>query len=281
MLKIGVLGSNSLIDTFIETILQQENASYVGTYSTENYESKFEFSKSLQTTIEQSELLCILPSDQQYNFALKAIAANKHIYLHQPFLFTEFQLQKIAEVAEEADVICVLPQNTYLNNDIIKNIKSSFPILIDINNNTAITISKNDTLVKELLIDEIDALLYIFDKATIRRSTINSFNISMSAIDLIDLSLQFDNGSVAHMIVSSLLQKEMEHNLLLYAKDRVISYKLGLLSSINLNTVMEDCIALISSKTAPKYSIYNAIRSMNVTQKIVNKMNLGTLQVKF
>jgi len=116
MINVGVIGSGSIVDEFVEAVKDIKGYHFVGIYNrhlerTERFKDYFEYcTDDLNKILNDPKIEAIyvaLPNGVHYEYAMKVLQHGKHAFVEKPFTHSYLQAKKLLAYADAHDLVCV------------------------------------------------------------------------------------------------------------------------------------------------------------------------------
>lgn len=257
MLKAGIVGLKNST-TYINILQNIDSYSFVGLY-----DPSFQIDLNTFRTIDKGVLdftelvnncdLVIFSSDDKVFFPLikEAISLAKTVFLDSFHKYTFDQLKVMAKLSREAGCsIQTLNIQKYHEVFLTFQSENPYPFII----NSEVNINKPEILFKELR-SEVNFILS-FIKSTLRKVSVNIASTMGQIPDVYTLNLEFNNGCIVKLLVSSL-------NMPTYSFKRII----GMDAHYELDFAQSNCIFFKQGKKA----VYQFDKTKNTNEFLVTK----------
>lgn len=231
MLKIGVLGAGHLGKIHLKLLNQSSKYELVGFYdpskeNTEKVIKEFGYRSfdSIDALIDSVDVVDIVtPTLSHYDCAVKAIKAQKHIFLEKPISNTIEEAEHILRLAKEYKVKGQVGHVERFN-PAFKAVKDKInnPMFIETHRLAEFNPRGTDVpVVLDLMIHDIDAILSVVHSKVKEIHATGTAVISDSP-DIANARIEFENGCVANITASRISMKNMRKSRF-FQKDAYIS----------------------------------------------------------
>lgn len=218
MLKIGVLGAGHLGKIHLKLLNQSSKYELVGFYdpskeNTEKVIKEFGYRSfdSIDALIDSVDVVDIVtPTLSHYDCAVKAIKAQKHIFLEKPISNTIEEAEHILRLAKEYKVKGQVGHVERFN-PAFKAVKDKInnPMFIETHRLAEFNPRGTDVpVVLDLMIHDIDAILSVVHSKVKEIHATGTAVISDSP-DIANARIEFENGCVANVTSSRISMKNM------------------------------------------------------------------------
>mgnify|MGYP000888624078 CR=1 FL=1 len=263
----------------------------------------------VDTLIELCDAVDILTSaDSHFFYAEKAIRFGKHVFIDKPISNNLEEAKRLAELVREAGVKFQIGHIERFNPAFLALQHLAVePKLIEAHRHTTFDDKRtSDSLLFDVMINDIDIILSVV-KANIRHINASGVSVLTDKIDVANVRIEFDNGCVAnlnasrtatqrmkkmlffqrnHQITLDFLHREtevitlsetaghnskplrMQENMLFLNSETLIPEEYDALKQ-ELNSFAH-CLIF---NTEPKVSVQEGIRSLEIAQEILRKIN--------
>ncbi len=231
MLKIGVLGAGHLGKIHLKLLNQSSKYELVGFYdpskeNTEKVIKEFGYRSfdSIDALIDSVDVVDIVtPTLSHYDCVVKAIKAQKHIFLEKPISNTIEEAEHILRLAKEYKVKGQVGHVERFN-PAFKAVKDKInnPMFIETHRLAEFNPRGTDVpVVLDLMIHDIDAILSVVHSKVKEIHATGTAVISDSP-DIANARIEFENGCVANITASRISMKNMRKSRF-FQKDAYIS----------------------------------------------------------
>ena len=214
MLKIGILGANSIAETHLQALLNLGNLFDVVGFYEPNEELAIDFISKYQlkrfsnfdSLLDGVDVVDIVsPSIKHYEYASATLRRSKHMFIEKPMTTTLDDAKSLISLSKEADVKVQIGSQERFNDafeDVVGLLNK--PLLVEtkrrVNKNKFLS---NQCLVLDFMINDIDLILNVV-KSGVKKITATALKVFNQVVDLIDVRIEFDNGSIAKLSIDKL-----------------------------------------------------------------------------
>lgn len=211
MIKIGVIGAGHLGKIHLSLLKENKSFEIVGFYDTDKkvsaqVEKEF-FIKAFATSAELTQhcqaidIVCSTPF--HFEYARQAIKAGKHIFIEKPVTIHPQETKQLVYLAHEAGIIAQVGHVERFNPAILAaKPHISRPLFITAERLALYNPRGTDvSVVLDLMVHDIDLVLSMI-KSNIKKIHASGTPIICQTHDIAHTRIEFDNGSVANIIVS-------------------------------------------------------------------------------
>jgi predicted dehydrogenase len=214
MLRIGILGANSIAETHIKALLKLDQLYEIKGFYEPNeklakeliLKYKLNVFKDFETLLRNVDVVDIVsPTIKHYEYASIMLRRSKHIFIEKPMTTTLDDAKSLISLSKEADVKVQIGSQERFNDafeDVLHVLNK--PLLIE----TKRTLDHkkflpNQCLVLDYMINDIDLILSV-NKSGVKKITANGLKVYDNGLDLVDVRIDFDNGSIAKLTIDKL-----------------------------------------------------------------------------
>lgn len=180
-------------------------------------------SHSVEHLLDQVDAVVItVPTLAHYTMAMQAVRQFKHVFIEKPVCADMEEARALLKLVREAQVICQVGH--------IERFNPVYTAAIPLISNPSFIESRrlmpshhrglDVSVVLDLMIHDIDLVLKITG-ANVRKITANGSSVFSSLIDIANVRLEMDNGSVAQLTASR-IHHEAERRMTIYQKDQFL-----------------------------------------------------------
>jgi predicted dehydrogenase len=180
-------------------------------------------SHSVEHLLDQVDAAVItVPTLAHYTMAMQAVRQFKHVFIEKPVCADMEEARALLKLVREAQVICQVGH--------IERFNPVYTAAIPLISNPSFIESRrlmpshhrglDVSVVLDLMIHDIDLVLKITG-ANVRKITANGSSVFSSLIDIANVRLEMDNGSVAQLTASR-IHHEAERRMTIYQKDQFL-----------------------------------------------------------
>ena len=180
-------------------------------------------SHSVEHLLDQVDAVVItVPTLAHYTMAMQAVRQFKHVFIEKPVCADMEEARALLKLVREAQVICQVGH--------IERFNPVYTAAIPLIANPSFIESRrlmpshhrglDVSVVLDLMIHDIDLVLKITG-ANVRKITANGSSVFSSLIDIANVRLEMDNGSVAQLTASR-IHHEAERRMTIYQKDQFL-----------------------------------------------------------
>ena len=209
-LKIALFIDHTTSNHFVETLLAIDSIHIIGYGGVERDLNDLKFYEEAGALIEASDavVMSVIPS-QQFELAKFCLKNLKHLYIEKPYTSNIDEAESLLSMQREAAVLVQLGAGLRLNAAYMAaNLAQFKPQYIE-----ATHLKMNaghQSVVLDLLIQDIDLVLQL-TKSEVRRISANAVCIANDTPDLVNVRIEFGNGSVANLTANRLADKNEHH----------------------------------------------------------------------
>jgi predicted dehydrogenase len=180
-------------------------------------------SHSVDHLLDQVDAVVItVPTVAHYKMAIQAVRKFKHVFIEKPICAEMEEARSLLKLVREAQVICQVGH--------IERFNPIYTAAIPFIANPSFIESRrlmpshhrglDVSVVLDLMIHDIDLVLKITG-ASVRKITANGSSVFSSLIDIANVRLEMDNGSVAQLTASR-IHHEAERKMTIYQRDQYL-----------------------------------------------------------
>lgn len=298
MLRIGILGANSIAEIHIKALLDLNHFFEIIGFYEPNEELAFEFSSkyklvrfedfdSLLNSVDVVDI--VSPKIKHYEYASLTLRRSKHIFIEKPMTTTLDDAKSLVSLSKEADVKVQIGSQERFNSA-FENVLGHLnkPLLIETKRNVGFNkFLSSQCLVLDYMINDIDLILNVV-KSGVKKIRATALKIHSQTTDLIDVRIEFDNGAIAKLSVNKLDKSESVVSVFYQLNEVIkvdftnnnhsIHYKDGeevtdfSMSSSKINELKSFYDAIVNDKET-KVSLLNGLDTLIVANKILDLIN--------
>lgn len=280
MLKIGIIGLGHLGEIHLKQWLEIVPPKAIKCFDIDK--DKLETISSnygIDTTQSYEELLVnsdiidiVTPTNFHYHYAVKALEANKHVFIEKPVCETLEEVNHLIELQKKSKTLVQIG-HVERYNPAFKAIEMSIenPRFFEVHR-LAPFVSRGTevSVIMDLMIHDLDIILHLV-KSKVKSVYANGVNIVSKTPDIANVRVEFENGCIANLTSSRISMKKMR-------KMRIFSNS-GYTSVDFLNKVAES-IEIIEKDSSTEGLIFNNYEG--VEKKLVvkehRKMDVNAIQ---
>jgi len=232
MIKTAITGSEKFLQPYVHTIRNKPEFSITGIHCNEYPSAFYKYSNaySLHTTFSDklydvSDALIVTDKAGEYfDIICRFLKRAKHVLILPDITLTIQQLKKLIKIAEEAGVILNLHHNT-LNSAIKQKIREFIirPEYIFLKSQIIEKKTEKNYCIFDALYRYI-YLLFEFNPVNIVKYHVTGVPVYSTEPSILDINLQFENGTTAHLNISTCFKEESE-KLEIFGHDKMISFE--------------------------------------------------------
>ncbi len=221
MIKIGIIGFDA-IDIFdLQYLLSLDFVDVVGCYvyhddqqndNRKTIGNKVKMYTSFRDLIDNCDgLICYYNQHPaSYSIVLQALKLSRHVFIKNPFSIKPSYLRQFIDYAKEADVVINLDQK-HRYNPVFKEIAPYIedPRFIRIEQIERYSETNSSlALINQKLIADLDIVLSIL-RNNVRKINANGVSVDGYTHDILNTSIEFDNGCVVNILKSRLSETSL------------------------------------------------------------------------
>ena len=220
MLKVGVLGAGHLGKIHIRLLLElNDKFEFVGFYdpsdnnaaaAIESYNIKrFETIDELLDAVDCVDI--VTPTISHFDCASKALRKSKHVFIEKPVTETVEEAKILSDLAHEAGVKVQVGHVERFNPAFQAAVPFlNNPMFIETHRLAQFNPRGTDVpVVLDLMIHDLDAILSVV-KSGVKRISASGVSVVSDTPDIANARIEFDNGCVANLTASRILNEEHE-----------------------------------------------------------------------
>lgn len=223
MLKIGIVGSSSLVKNSAELIRQVDGCEYLGFYDQDKpKDSSFQHA-DLNDLMTKADAFCVLDPIYNADLAERLIKNQKHCLIDSPFAPSSDAANYFVNLVREADVK-IHVSNPDRHNDAFHNTYPYFenPVFIESHRlNTYSKETKALPLVMNLMIHDLDIILNVV-KSAVKSVSATGVAVVSKEADIVNARIEFENGCIANLTASR-ISPSSEHKISFYQDSNFIN----------------------------------------------------------
>lgn len=230
-LRIGVIGAGHLGYYHIINLKEIETADLVGFYDIDTKRATYVEEKtgvknfsSLESLLENCEAISIVvPTQEHYTVALKAIERGLHFFCEKPFMESVEQAEDIIRKAR-AKKLTIQVGHVERFNPALKCLKGEIlaPLFIESHRIAPFNPRGTDVaVILDLMIHDIDIILSIV-RSRVARINATGAPILSENIDIANARIEFENGCIANVTACRVSRKKMR-KMRIFQKNKYIS----------------------------------------------------------
>ncbi len=307
MTKIGVIGTNKSIKSHIEQIKKIPEFELIGIYHHDLNEvnktakefniKPFNSYKSFIDSVDVIDLASSKPN--YYNDEITALKNSKHLFIKSIKNYTRLEVEKLINLANEANVIIQISNNEQFN-PVFLAAKKYFDNPMYIEAQYFKNYEQSDKKlpnVKDLIYKDLCISVNVI-KSNAKKINATSLSIINSSPDIINARVEFDNGSVIDLTAGRLSNKDI-HVLKFFQREAIIEIDFNNLQArmakksarrilfeeletTKNNQILEQLLNFhhsITKNLQPIISIENELKILDVFEGISNKIKLISNQI--
>ena len=219
IVNIGLVGAGKLGTYHIQKLLNKENCNFVGIYDSdlrimESHRSEYDVSifNTLEDLIGESDALVIAtPTTYHYDIAKIALNENRHVFIEKPITDNTIDALNLRSLAQKNNKIIQVGHIERFNRAFIESLKYiKDPQFIEIHRISPFPKRSLDIpVVMDVMIHDLDILLSINKKNTIKKIDASGVSLVTDFIDLANARIEFEDGLVANLTASRISSKHM------------------------------------------------------------------------
>ncbi len=218
MLKIGVIGAGHLGKIHLKCIKNIPEYEIVGFYDTDpdnaatvsDHFGIMHFD-NIDELIDSVDVVDIVtPTISHFEYAARALKKFKHVFIEKPIVATPEEANKLALIAQEANVKVQVGHVERFNPAFIAAQPHLHnPMFIETHRLAGYNPRGTDVpVILDLMIHDIDIVLHVV-KANVKKISASGVAIVSKSADIANARLEFDNGCVANLTANRLSLKNM------------------------------------------------------------------------
>lgn len=303
MIRVGIIGDGNKVGTHISTLQKIPNFDVIGLYSQDkeigyqlSIDNKIKLYDSPNELLNDIDAVDIATSNEfNYFIAQHAVKKSKHIFFSSPIKNSLEELKNIIKLANESDVKIQIEKINRFNSSLNK--AKEFihnPKLIEIQRNIAFN-SKQDQSREAIIfmIQDIELIFEIYNIPIKRIQTTGVYNNSRFTNNMINVRIEFTNGSIASITNNFLTDKDLLHgtyyqengtvninfskstiSLKLLQHDKVMSSKIEVVEEDHLEQELIEFVKSIESNTFNTLTNEDELQTLLVAYKILSKVEI-------
>ena len=231
MIKIGVIGAGHLGKIHIKLLNESNKYNLIGFFDrdksiskkiSEEYSCKY-FNSFEELLSEVDVVDIVTPTPSHYDYAIKALEQDKHIFIEKPITSNLDEAQKLINVAKQkklkgqvGHVERFNPAYLHAKDKILN------PMFIESHRLAKFNPRGTDvSVILDLMIHDIDVILDLV-KSDIKNISSNGISVISNSPDIANARIEFKNGCVANLTASRISLKNMR-KLRVFQKNKYIS----------------------------------------------------------
>ncbi len=248
-LKIGVLGAGHLGKIHLKLLSQSQRYELMGFYDPDREQAQkvveefgYTYYDNIDQLIQAVEVVDIVtPTLSHYECAMKAIEANRHLFIEKPITSTVEEAEKIFHLLEKKHLKGQVGHVERFNPAFLS-AKHSIenPMFIEAHRLAEFNPRGTDvSVVLDLMIHDIDVLLSVV-QSPVKHIEASGVAVISKSPDITNARIEFENGCVANLTASRISMKNMRKSRF-FQKDAYISVDF-----------LERKVEVVRMKDAPK-----------------------------
>ena len=231
MLKIGVIGAGHLGKIHIKLLKESKRYDLIGFFDSDKSISEkvsevysCKYFDSFEGLLNEVDVVDIVtPTPSHFNYALKALEYNKHIFIEKPITANLDEAEKIINIADEKNLKGQVGHVERFNPAYIHaKDKISNPMFIETHRLAQFNPRGTDvSVILDLMIHDIDVVLDLV-KSEIKNISSNGISVISKSPDIANARIEFENGCVANLTASRISLKNMR-KFRIFQKNKYIS----------------------------------------------------------
>ena len=230
-LRVGVVGAGHLGYYHITNLKEVKTADLVGFYDIDKKRASYVEEEtgvkgfsSLESLLENCDAISIVvPTQEHYAVALKAIERGLHFFCEKPFMESVKQAEDIIRKARAKKLIIQVGHVERFN-PALKCLRGEIlaPLFIESHRITPFNPRGTDVaVILDLMIHDIDIILSLVRSRVVRINATGAPVLSEN-IDIANARIEFENGCIANVTASRVSQKKMR-KMRIFQKNKYIS----------------------------------------------------------
>ena len=231
MIKIGVIGAGHLGKIHIKLLNESNKYNLIGFFDrdksiskkiSEEYSCKY-FNSFEELLSEVDVVDIVTPTPSHYDYAIKALEQDKHIFIEKPITSNLDEAQKLINVAKQKKLKGQVGHVERFNPAYLHaKDKISNPMFIESHRLAKFNPRGTDvSVILDLMIHDIDIILDLV-KSDIKNISSNGISVISNSPDIANARIEFKNGCVANLTASRISLKNMR-KLRVFQKNKYIS----------------------------------------------------------
>ncbi|MCK4661249.1 MAG: hypothetical protein KAT68_00175 [Bacteroidales bacterium] len=312
MLKLGIFGVDKFSEQYINVIKNNNDIELAGIFNydiskTSLLADKYSICRysDIETLINVSDaIISVTDIPSSIDDLFKILRKSKHLLIDKINIYSKFEIEDLIKLSNEANVIVQYVNKHRFNNAFIK-AQEFFNKPVYIENHHILKhypslFLKN--FINEFVIYDIDIILSVIN-SNIKKVQAFSTTIYSESTDLINVYLEFDNGSVANITCGTfslsnvfqmtVLQKNTQINIdFINQEVKIIKQKnhsnnnleeIILRNNTELNSYLKEQLIdfsnTIITNNIPQYNLDNFLNSLIITDIIKEKIRITSNQI--
>ena len=219
IINIGVVGAGKLGTYHIQKLLNKKNCNCIGIYDSdtkimESHKKKYSINifDNLESLIEECDAVIIAtPTTYHYEVAKYALNKERHIFIEKPITDSLSDALELRSIAQKKNKIIQVGHIERFNKAFIEALKYiKNPQFIEIHRISPFPKRSLDIpVVMDVMIHDLDILLSINKKNSIKKINASGASVVTNFIDLANARIEFEDGLVANLTASRISNKHM------------------------------------------------------------------------
>ena len=218
-INIGIVGTGKLGTYHIQKLLNQKYVNFVGIYDSnkslmESHKKQYNVKTfdDVDKLFEKCDAITIaVPTTEHFNISKYALERGLHIFIEKPITDNLDDAICIDSIAKENNLIVQVGHIERFNNAFIESLKYiDSPQFIEIHRISPFPNRSLDIpVVMDIMIHDLDILLSITKKDSIKKIDATGASVVTDFIDLANARIEFNSGLVANLTASRVSAKQM------------------------------------------------------------------------
>ena len=218
-INIGIVGTGKLGTYHIQKLLNQKYVNFVGIYDSnkslmESHKKQYNVKTfdDVDKLFEKCDAITIaVPTTEHFNISKYALERGLHIFIEKPITDNLDDAICIDSIAKENNLIVQVGHIERFNNAFIESLKYiDSPQFIEIHRISPFPNRSLDIpVVMDIMIHDLDILLSITKKDSIKKIDATGASVVTNFIDLANARIEFNSGLVANLTASRVSAKQM------------------------------------------------------------------------
>jgi len=307
MLKIGLIGSNHLVEKHIQLLREIDDFEIIGVYAN-NEEERVELANKMKIKsfnnvndlIKSVDVVDIITSAaNHFEYAVNAIKQSKHIFIEKPVVKTIEETKQLFALAEEANVKVQVGHVERFNPAFRTALPYiSYPMFIETHRMIKFDTRKADiSVIMDVMSHDIDIVLSVV-KSNIKKISATGVEVIGNTPDVVNAVVEFDNGCVANLTasrvslknerISKFYQKDahvkidylkQETNLFSLNANKhigIIAEQLEIHKECAIKTELQEFADSINNNTPPIVGLHDVGVMLYAAYQVAEKMKITT-----
>ncbi|MFO7790230.1 MAG: Gfo/Idh/MocA family oxidoreductase [Bacteroidales bacterium] len=229
MIKAGILGTDTLIETYIDLLMQLNSFQLVGLYDI-NDEKALDIHKKFDIPIfthpdelfDEADALITTSGFNTYQCLKTALRKSKHIFIEKPAEYSISQTRELINLSDEAGVVVQMGFRHRYNPSFLAARPFISPQVRMIQTRRLLPYKENCALhpVQDIMLHDVDNILSVVN-SSIRKISAYGISTTDQKPDAVNALIEFHNGCIANLTANTIAGMETQNAVFFNPKDYI------------------------------------------------------------